>query len=343
MTKFSLLGATKTMLLRKLNTIRLFEITPLAAYIFLVSFQLVGVSVSYAQDSHSRNALPSVISLLLNDDSEPSCSNPSVPDYQIGMIFPDSISIIVPSGSLEGLVLPDSPEITGTQKLAFIKAACFWQNVIIEDISDSPFGTEFCGRQVLGGASLSIDDLLIFIDIGPVDGPGDVMFQSGPCYINGGFVKAGIMTFDSVDIDLLESSGTLDAVVRHEMGHVLGIGTMWSFLGLIQDALPGSEPNLSLDQPKFVGPNAVAEYNALGGTGNFVPVENGFTNGISNDAGPEAINGHLAQTALGTEELMTFKVESVNPPLSRVTIGSLKDLGYTVDYSQADSFSLPLP
>lgn len=317
-------------------------VVPVLVNLFMVSLcVLMPLQLGYAQDSDSRNTLPSIISLLLSDDSEPSCSNPLVPNYQIGMIFPDSISIIVPSGSLAGLVLPDSPEITGTQKLAFIKAACFWQNVIIGDINDSPFGTEFCGRQVLGGTTLSIDDLLIFIDIGPVDGPGGVMFQSGPCFIDRGFVKAGIMTFDSADINLLENSQRLDAVVRHEMGHVLGIGSMWNFLGLIQDALPDSEPNLSLDQPKFVGTNAVAEYNALGGTGNFVPVENGFTNGMSNGAGPGAINGHLAQAALGTEELMTFNSESSNPPLSRVTIGSLEDLGYIVDYSQADDFPLP--
>ena len=39
-----------------------------------------------------------------------------------------------------------------------------------------------------------------------------------------------------------------------------------------------------------------------------------------------------------TNELMTGYVEKGVSPLSRITIGSLQDLGYAVDYSAADSY-----
>ena len=38
------------------------------------------------------------------------------------------------------------------------------------------------------------------------------------------------MQFDVADMAKLISNGTLQSVVLHEMGHVLGIGTLWDTL-----------------------------------------------------------------------------------------------------------------
>jgi len=38
---------------------------------------------------------------------------------------------------------------------------------------------------------------------------------------------------------------------------------------------------------------------------------------------------------------MTGWADKGEEPLSRVTVGTLEDFGYTVDYSQADNYSLP--
>jgi hypothetical protein len=40
-------------------------------------------------------------------------------------------------------------------------------------------------------------------------------------------------------------------------------------------------------------------------------------------------------------ELMTGFISGLPDPLSTVTIGSLQDMGYTVNYSMADSYTLP--
>ena len=45
----------------------------------------------------------------------------------------------------------------------------------------------------------------------------------------------GLMKFDTADLDVLESGGLLQAVILHEMGHVLGFGTIWSDLNLLAD------------------------------------------------------------------------------------------------------------
>ena len=59
--------------------------------------------------------------------------------------------------------------------------------------------------------------------------------------------------------------------------------------------------------------------------------------------GAGGLDGHWRESVFG-DELMTPTI-SVNAqtaqPLSKVTIASLADLGYRVDLTQADSFSLP--
>ena len=39
--------------------------------------------------------------------------------------------------------------------------------------------------------------------------------------------------FDTADLASLESDGRLLGVILHEMGHVLGIGTIWETFGLL--------------------------------------------------------------------------------------------------------------
>ena len=78
----------------------------------------------------------------------------------------------------------------------------------------------------------------------------------------------GVMEFDTADLLQMEHEGTLLDVITHEMGHVLGIGSIWDRLGLLANA--------GTANPTFTGPNAIWEFNALlGATGSQqVPVEN---------------------------------------------------------------------
>jgi Leishmanolysin len=82
----------------------------------------------------------------------------------------------------------------------------------------------------------------------------------------------------------------------------------------------------------FIGSHATFAYQLLGGTGNSVPLE---TTGGAGTAG-----AHWSEAVFG-DELMTGFIAGVPDPLSIVTIGALQDMGYTVNYSAADAYTLP--
>ena len=104
----------------------------------------------------------------------------------------------------------------------------------------------------------------------------------------------------------------------HEIGHVLGFGPIWDELGLIQE-LDGDT--------HFSGPLAIAAFDEAGGanyTGAKVPVQ-------------RMDGAHWRQSEL-PDELMGPTGGSA---LSAITVQSLADLGYGVDVTQADSYTLP--
>jgi hypothetical protein len=109
------------------------------------------------------------------------------------------------------------------------------------------------------------------------------------------------------------------------MGHVLGIGTIWTNKGLLHGA--------GTSNPTFTGAAAKAEFGKLKGTGpTAVPVEN--------TGGAGTRDSHWRESVF-RNELMTGFVGSANNPLSRMTVGSLQDLGYVVDFKAAEPYSLP--
>jgi hypothetical protein len=141
----------------------------------------------------------------------------------------------------------------------------------------------------------------------------------------------GIMQFDTADLLALENNFTIEAVILHEMGHVLGIGTIWNALGLISNPL-------TLD-PRFTGPQATAAYNQIFGRNEpGVPVENflaGPGSGLSHwrESGPGGLVNELMTPFIGPRFLAPIYL-----PLSRITAASLADLGYQVDISKADLY-----
>jgi len=130
------------------------------------------------------------------------------------------------------------------------------------------------------------------------------------------------MFFDTDDLAFLEQNDILDEVVTHEMGHVLGFGTLWNFGG--RSLLQGTTAD-----PRFVGPNAIAGYHDVGGRGVSVPVEDG--------GGPGTRLSHWDEETFD-EELMTGFIALGKSPLSVMTIGSMADLGYEVDPAAADRY-----
>jgi hypothetical protein len=143
------------------------------------------------------------------------------------------------------------------------------------------------------------------------------------------------MEFDEDDLELLEQEGSLPAVITHEMGHVIGFGTLWrpSALDLLRDSSV-ADPEPPLADTHFIGADAIAAFDEAGGTG-----YTGAKVPVMNDGGAGTVNSHW-RDGVFDPELMTGFLSAGPNPLSAITIASLRDLGYTVDPSQADPFSL---
>ncbi|MBW3552115.1 MAG: putative Ig domain-containing protein [Gemmatimonadetes bacterium] len=217
------------------------------------------------------------------------------------------------------------------------EAIAQWEDVLSGDlipitIPPTQFGPEICGGFGDGVNGTTVDDILVLINIAAIDGPGEVLGQAGPCLVRDSsrLPVAGILTLDSEDLLPLVGTNTLTHVIAHEIGHVLGFGSLWEEGLLLGEG--GADP-------RFTGENAVAEWHALGGTGN-VPVENGGGQGT---AGSHWEEGDAGRPGFGNE-LMTGFTEPVGifQPLSRVTIGAMEDIGYAVDYTAADAYTLGL-
>ncbi|HVT28105.1 MAG TPA: pre-peptidase C-terminal domain-containing protein [Lacipirellulaceae bacterium] len=204
--------------------------------------------------------------------------------------------------------------LTVAEQAIFQQAADRWSQVITGDLPDATYQ----GQRV--------DDLMISASAPTIDGVGGILGQSGPDAFRAGSMLPihGVMQFDAADMASMVSSGLLYSVVLHEMGHILGIGTLWSDFGLLSGAFTSN--------PTFTGANATAQYNQIfGANATGVPVEA--------TGGPGTADAHWRETVF-TNELMTgWAGPGTTLPLSRVTIGSLADLGYTVNYAAADSYT----
>src|SRR5206468_4321942 len=80
--------------------------------------------------------------------------------------------------------------------------------------------------------------IIIYVQLDSIDGPGKILGQAGPCLVRDQSLQpgVGVMHFDTADVAGLLAAGQFDEVVRHEMGHVLGFGTIWQPLGLLPGA-----------------------------------------------------------------------------------------------------------
>ncbi|CAM9594725.1 unnamed protein product, partial [Ectocarpus sp. 8 AP-2014] len=206
---------------------------------------------------------------------------------------------------------------TDERKGVFQSAANRWSEVLTHIPCSGTNGN--------GGAA---GELTITSTLEPIDGVYGTLGFAGPrgTYSDcRGISYSGEMTFDIDDIAEMERQGTFEGVILHEMGHVIGTGTLW---GECSDCD-------STGSAEWKCPLAAQVYNDLMGNpaGSRADI-------IELEGGTGTSCGHFSELTF-EDELMTGFVNAGTMPLSKLTCASLADRGYVVKSSKADSYTVP--
>lgn len=226
--------------------------------------------------------------------------------------------------------------VSASRHAAVDSAVAKWTRIIYGALPSVAvnIGAGQCFSPKTPAVNETITGVLIFVELDSIDGPGKVLGQAGPCFVRstGRLPLIGLIQLDTADIVGLESNGEFGEVVLHEMGHILGYGTIWDPQDL--NLLVGPAESGGTD-PHFVGSQAINAFYGMGGLnytgGAAVPVEN--------TGGAGTADGHWRETVFHTELMTGFLNQGVANPLSVLTAASMGDLGYTVNYAGADPYT----
>lgn len=223
---------------------------------------------------------------------------------------------------------------------AFVKAADLVSNIITDDIPDVFYHGKI------------IDDIRIDAELTQIDGAGGVLGQAGPTAVRtAGYLPAtATMQFDTADATNMNTTDPAtdvwEEVVLHEMLHSIGFGSIWSFLGLVDDT--GSDPVFTGQHAQAAAGGAVI-VEADGGQGTALSHWDDATYGselmtgylysvVGTDGNGNPIYGNPsnvdADLAAGTPSLTDDASVS---DLSNMTIASLEDLGYQTIWPDNDT------
>ena len=226
---------------------------------------------------------------------------------------------------------------TEPQRTAIRSAAELWMSVLADtELPDVPVGDHLeCHGARTSEPVGTIDDLLVLVQLREIDGPGRTLAQAGMCRLRDGSMlpAVGVAFFDVSDFDDLIGSGDAMELAVHEIAHTLGFGLLWPRLGLLRDRSFG----VGAIDTHFVGPLALAAFDEAGGAdytgGAKVPVEN--------LGGGGSANLHWRSSVLRGELMRPLNALGAPETFSAITIQSMADLGYTVDVSLAEPYTLP--
>lgn len=211
------------------------------------------------------------------------------------------------------------------------RAAQRWRRVIAGQLPPVLViaSADACGPGV-PAINEEITNVRVYIRFDSIDGPGSILGRAGPCFIRTatGLPVVGFVELDTADLSTLERTGTLDDVMTHEIGHVLGLQSFnWARRGLVVN-------QGGLD-PHFQGAVGREGFAAIGGgsyTGIPVPLEN--------TGGQGTRDSHWRLNVL-RRELMVGFTQPGGMPLSKLSVGALADLGYQVRLAEAETFTMP--
>ena len=205
----------------------------------------------------------------------------------------------------------------------------------------NPLDISGCGITGVAPLTEIIDDVIVYATVTTIDGVGNVLGNAGPCFVRNstGLTLIGVMNFDVADLQNQINNGRLGDLILHEMLHVVGVtGNIWGNKSLVTGQ---NTPSWA-----FTGAQALNGCIAHGGTApnscgaGSVPVD------ATGGAGTAGSHWRETTTATGIgfrTELMTGFISAVGTPnpLSRITIGALGDIGYTVNLLPFDNYTVP--
>lgn len=246
--------------------------------------------------------------------SNPSRGTTIRPAEAIGTIVNDETDQIGFQITLD-FVTSANGEVPSNVRTAARLATQRWEQVITGDLPS--FVEESTG--------LFVDDFRMRVQMGLLgsggtDGGGNTLANARPLQPRQG--TYGLPWLGETGIDPADAgSASLVNILIHEIGHALGFAP----------GLPAFDRWVTNNG--WIGVNAIREYSSTFNVqAAFIPLE---TQGGAGTAG-----SHWSESVFDTE-LMTGIVDAVMP-LSRITVGAFADLGYTVNYAAADSYSPPV-
>jgi hypothetical protein len=225
-----------------------------------------------------------------------------------------------------------TPDVDAAAKAIVDSAALTWQTIVNNTVADT---VTFRENDILCDNTIVVRD--DFETAGVRIYAARIDFMSAlagalPCAWRGGsgkswpeespqpgqFASVGLTIYSGEAFELPPDE--LYSVALHEIGHVLGIGAMWS----------GEIRGVSKSDPHFPGPSAVDAFDAADGTsyaGGKVPVQ-------------LEILAHWRFEPMWIELMAPYHIPGTHSPLSAITLGALADLGWTIEMSLAEPYSI---
>ena len=228
--------------------------------------------------------------------------------------------------------------VYNTQEREWLRdAADRWERIITEGLPDVSFASnpqEFSlGTEQTVTVRDRVDDLRIYVYA--VNEPESRAWAWGGAE----WVRWGVswlpsvasVAFNEPKMDDIERNNGFYSAALHEIGHCLGFSD-WFWTPERLDLIRLPSKNYPGTDAHFIGSNAIATFNRLGGLsyrGNKVPLENREAR-ASRD-------GHWRHSVFQNEVMDPY----IEGTLSEITIAAFEDMGYEVDYSQADAYRIP--